>query len=95
MNQNQLVNIILLFTSLCISFVQVLACSNQGDSYNYINHPFNYVTRRYNIGEKKKFCKFMNHLLQNFWYLRIWEASLEWCHSNVKEFQSKVGENTA
>ena len=55
MNQNLIINIILYSTSLCILFVQVPACSNQGVSYDYINHPYNYGTRRYDIGEKKKF----------------------------------------
>ena len=68
MNQSQIVNIIFIFTYLCISFVQVLACINQGDSYDYINHPYNYVTRRYNIGKKniQYYHKVKNPFLQHF-----------------------------
>ena len=54
MNQSQIVNIILYFTSLCIFFVQVPACIKQEVSYDYKIHPYNYGTRRYDIGEKKK-----------------------------------------
>ena len=61
MNQSLIINIILYSTSLCILFEQVPACSNQGVSYDYINHPYNYGTRRYDIGENKKFLKGLLH----------------------------------
>ena len=95
MNQSLIINIILYSTSLCIIFVQVPACSNQGVSYDYINNPYNYGTRQYDIGEKEKIHRFIiSFSSQHFLYLRIWGESLEWCHSNVKKCQSKVGKNT-
>ena len=71
MNQSQIFNIVSLITSLCIFFVQVPACIKQEVSYDYKIHPYNYGTRRYDIGKKKKIHKFINPFSQHFLYLRI------------------------
>ena len=75
MNQSLIINIILYSTSLCILFVQVPACSNQGVSYDYINHPYNYGTRRYDIGEIKKIHKINSFSQHFFLYLGFEEKA--------------------
>ena len=75
MNQSLIINIILYSTSLCILFEQVPACSNQGVSYDYINHPYNYGTRRYDIGEIKKIHKINSFSQHFFLYLGFEEKA--------------------